>query len=182
MRTQTAAFLFAAIIVLHQAPGQGKWVPVVKDESSIHYQLTHPMHEVEAVSKEFSGKIEILPEEKKIESVAAAVDVMTFDSGNSNRDSHAMEVIDAFTYPDVSFSSTSVAQQGDSVFVHGTLTFHGVTNDVTIAGKDTWTGSSLIVDAHFSLSLTAFKIERPSLLLIPVNDELKFSLHAVYRF
>ncbi|HTP12644.1 MAG TPA: YceI family protein, partial [Bacteroidota bacterium] len=39
------------------------------------------------------------------------VDVTTFDSGNSNRDSHAMEVVDALTYPDVQFTSTSVVQR-----------------------------------------------------------------------
>jgi polyisoprenoid-binding protein YceI len=182
MKTPIATFLFSATIVFHQAQGQEKWVPVVKDESSIHYRLTHPMHEVNAVSNEVNGRIEIDPAEKKIEAVTADVDVMTFDSGNSNRDSHAMEVVDALTYPAVNFAGTSVIQQGDSVFVRGTLTFHGITNDVTIAGKDTWTGSSVTVDGRFSISLTAFKIERPSLLFIPVNDELKFTIHALYRF
>lgn len=182
MKTPAAFTLLAAMIVLHPVQGQEQWVSVVKGESSIHYLLTHPMHEVNAVSTEVNGRIEIDPSGKKIEAVTADVDVMTFDSGNSNRDSHAMEVVDALTYPDVNFAGTSVTQQGDSVFVRGKLTFHGVTNDVTIAGKDAWTNSSVTVDARFSLSLTAFKIERPSLLLIPVNDELKFSLHAVYRF
>jgi hypothetical protein len=36
------------------------------------------------------------------------------------------------------------------------------------------------VDGSFELSLAAFKIDRPSLLMIPVEDTLSFSFAAVF--
>jgi hypothetical protein len=38
------------------------------------------------------------------------------------------------------------------------------------------------VDGGFELSLTAFKVERPALLMVPVDDALKFSLKAAFAF
>ena len=93
---------------------QTKQLELLKDESSITYRIVHPLHEIEATSNDATYRLEIDPAKKEIVSVSAMVDVMTFDSGNSNRDSHAMEVIDAISYPEVSFVSSSVAEVGDS--------------------------------------------------------------------
>jgi hypothetical protein len=43
-----------------------------------------------------------------------------------------------------------------------------------------WKSDKLEVRGGFVLSLTAFKIERPSLLMIPVQDALRFSFVAVF--
>ncbi|HTX19330.1 MAG TPA: YceI family protein, partial [Bacteroidota bacterium] len=110
----------------------------------------------------------------------ADVDVTTFDSGNSNRDSHAMEVIDAIDYPEASFVSSSVTTVGDSLRISGRMTFHGVTQDIVMMAKPRWSGDSLEVTGEFQLSLTAFKIERPALLMIPVEDALRFTFAAVF--
>jgi polyisoprenoid-binding protein YceI len=140
----------------------------------------HPLHTIEAVSKETKWKITIDTVKQQMKSVSAQVDVMTFDSGNSNRDSHAMEVIDALTYPDVTFSSTSVAQHGDSLSVSGKLTFHGITRDITASAVWSVASDTLKIHGGFGLSLTAFNIDRPSFLMVPVEDTLKFSLAGVF--
>jgi polyisoprenoid-binding protein YceI len=157
---------------------QAKSVDVIKDESSITYWIDHPLHHIEATSKDGWFRVEIDPVKKEIKSVTAQVDVMTFDSGNSNRDSHAMEVIESIKYPDVTFASTAVTQSADSILVSGKITFHGITRDILMRGVATWTQNKVNVQGSFELSLTAFKIERPSLLLVPVDDALRFSLKA----
>jgi polyisoprenoid-binding protein YceI len=124
--------------------------------------------------------VEVDPAKKEIKSVSAQVDVMTFDSGNSNRDSHAMEVIESIKYPDVTFAGTTVTQNADSVLVSGRLTFHGVTKDIVMRGVATWGEHVLRVEGGFTLSLTAFKIERPALLMVPVDDALRFTLKAAF--
>lgn len=171
--------LFVASLCVVQA--RPTKVEMDNTQSSVSYDLSHPLHEVHAVSKDTKSEMEVDFEKKQITKITADVDVTTFDSGNSNRDSHAMEVIDAITYPDVEFTSTSVEQKGDSVQVDGSLTFHGITKAISIKGSIQWKNSSVIVDGRFTISLTAFKIDRPSLLMIPVDDELKFTLHGVYR-
>jgi polyisoprenoid-binding protein YceI len=136
---------------------------------------------MESTSKEIDCRIEIDPAKKEIKTVSAQIDVMTFNSGNSNRDSHAMEVIDAITYPDVIFSSISIVQNGDSLIATGKLTFHGITKDIIIAAVIKWSPNRLEVNGAFNLSLTEFKVERPSLLGIKCDDTLKFSLAVVFK-
>jgi polyisoprenoid-binding protein YceI len=159
---------------------QVKTVNSIKGESLATYLLVHPMHEIEATSKEIVYTATIHSDAKNIQTVTAAVDVTSFDSGNSNRDSHAMEVIDAMSFPEVKFTSTSIVPQGNSLIVVGKLTFHGVTNDVTAIAIPEWGSDKLIVHATMPVSLTAFKVERPSLLFIPVHDTLRFTLSAVF--
>lgn len=176
----TKSLLVLTLVMTAGSAAQPKVVEAVKDESSVTYRLVHPLHVIEAVSKDVVYHLEVEPENKKIDTVSATVDVMTFDSGNSNRDSHAMEVIDAISFPDASFSSTAITQTGDSLSVAGKLTFHGVTKDVVATGAATWSPEKLNVRASFGVSLTSFQIDRPSLLMIPVNDTLTFSLVAAF--
>lgn len=176
----TSSFVWM-LLVISSATAQTKWVESIKNETSVTYLLSHPLHHVESTSKEIFCRIGIDPAKKEIKSVSAQIDVMTFNSGNSNRDSHAMEVIDAITYPDVNFLSTSIIQNADSLKVMGKLTFHGVTKDIIIAAVAKWFPDKLEVKGSFDISLTDFKVERPSLLMIKSDDTLRFSLTAVFK-
>jgi polyisoprenoid-binding protein YceI len=181
MRTMKLSLLLVVFLFLRLgALAQTRHLDLVKEESSVTYKLVHPLHEVEATSKDIHYVLEADPATKEIKRVSAQVDVTTFESGNSNRDSHAMEVIDALTYPEVAFTSTSVAQAGDSVHVSGKLMFHGVTREVVVAALLKWSEKKLVVQGGFVISLTDFTIERPSLLMIPVEDALNFSIVGVF--
>jgi polyisoprenoid-binding protein YceI len=181
MKTRALALFGWLLVLVSFAGAQWKSVEIIKKESSITYLLSHPLHHIEATSHDIVCRLEIDPAKKEIRMASVEIDVTTFDSGNSNRDSHAMEVIDAITYPDVQFTSTSITQHGDSLQVFGKLTFHGVTKDIMISAATTWSETKLLVQGNFDLSLTDFKIERPSLLMIKVDDTLKFTLNAVFN-
>ena len=159
---------------------QVKTVSSIKGESSAVYFMVHPMHKFDATSKEVVYTASLDPGAKTIKTVTAVVDVTSFDSGNSNRDSHAMEVIDAMSFPETTFTSTSIVPQENSMIVGGKLTFHGVTHDITAIAVPEWGTDKLIVHATMYISLTAFKVERPALLFIPVEDTLKFVLTAAF--
>jgi polyisoprenoid-binding protein YceI len=180
MKIRFYAIMVLAVISVSISFAQTKQLQAVKKESSITYKLTHPLHEIEATSKDSYCVIGIDPAKKEIKTVSVQVDVTTFNSGNSNRDSHAMETVDAISYPDSRFTSTSVYQTGDSLKIHGKLTFHGITKDIYIAAAYNWTGNKLTVNGNFDISLTAFKVQRPALLLIPVEDTLRFTLLQVF--
>jgi polyisoprenoid-binding protein YceI len=154
----------------------------IKGTSWITYKVVHPLHEVLAKSASPEYTVVLDPTTKEIKSVTAAVDVTTFDSGNSNRDSHAMEVIDAIDYPEVEFTSTSITQTGDSLYVTGHLTFHGITKDITMAGTTQWQPNRLDVHGGFVITFTQFKLERPALLLIPVEDNITFTLASAFTW
>lgn len=169
------------IIAVSSISAQPKKYEAIKQESFITYKLTHPLHEVKGTSKESVCLIYADAEKKEIKNVLVEVAVASFNSGNSNRDSHAMEVVDAISIPNAKFLSTKVDPAGDSLKIYGKLTFHGVTKDIIINAFANWSGDKLIVDGNFNISLTEFKVERPALLLIPVNDNLTFTIKQVFN-
>ena len=181
MRNSIVVLVFT-LLASSLTTAQPRVAETLAGESWIAYRIVHPLHVIDAKSTSAQYSVELDPTTKEIKSVTAQVDVTTFDSGNSNRDSHAMEVVDALTYPDVLFTSTSIIQRGDSVWATGKLTFHGVTNEITMAGASKWQQNKLEVSGAFDLSLTAFKVERPSLLMIPVEDKLGFTLAAAFSW
>ncbi len=179
MRTITSLVsLLLCTVVLGN--GQVRTLEAGKGSSVVTYRISHPLHKIEATSNEVLYKVIIDTLKKEIERVSADVDVTTFNSGNSNRDSHAMEVIDAITYPDASFTSTEIRQSGDTLSVNGALTFHGVTKPIIASGSSQWLPDTLHVEAGFTISMTEFGVERPSLLLIPVSDTIRFTLQAAF--
>jgi polyisoprenoid-binding protein YceI len=152
----------------------------MKDLSSLTYLVIHPLHRVEAVSKDLSAEIDYDDATHTILRAAFSADVMSFDSGNSSRDSHAMEVLDALTYPTVSYKSTGIETTGSRILMHGDLTFHGQTRPVDVSATDSTANDRLTVQGTTGVSLTAFGIERPSLLMIPTEDTLKISFTVVF--
>ena len=178
-KTRITFFCFGFLIAA-SAMAQVSIVSSIKGESSATYFLVHPMHKIEATSHDVAYTATLNPGSRTIQSVTARVDVTSFDSGNSNRDSHAMEVVDALSFPEATFISTSITPQGNTLVVGGKLTFHGVTHDVTATASPDWRSDKVVVHAAMQISLTAFNVERPSLLFIPVEDSLKFVLHAAF--
>jgi polyisoprenoid-binding protein YceI len=160
---------------------QTKKIQADKKESTMTYKLTHPLHEIEATSKDINCWADLDVAAKTISHVYVQIDVTTFNGGNSNRDSHAMEVIDAISYPYVKFNSSGISQNGDKLKVSGKLLFHGVTKDIVFDAAPKWENNKLTVTGEFVLSMTAYKIERPSLLMIPSNDDLHFTFKAVFN-
>jgi polyisoprenoid-binding protein YceI len=153
---------------------------LIKEQSSVSYHMVHVLHKVDATSSDVQYEV-TLDSANHVKSVLAQVDVTTFNSGNSNRDSHAMEVIDAITYPSAGYQSSSVTQKGDSLFVAGKLTFHGVTHDIGMNGTAVWAADTLKVQGRFPVSLTQFQIERPAFLMVPVQDTVWFDVNAVFK-
>lgn len=147
----------------------------VQGESILKYQLWHPLHATTGSTQEFLCEIELSEDTQAIQAVRFVADVTSFDSGNSDRDARALELIEAQRYPEVSFQSSSIDTFGDDLYVSGELCFHGVTKNISFYAKHNVMGSKLIVKGTADVSLTQFQVERPALLMIRVNDELKIS-------
>ncbi|MFQ3597694.1 MAG: YceI family protein [Chloroherpetonaceae bacterium] len=153
----------------------------LKGESRLMYSLSHPLHKVEATTKDFICEVEV-NDAKEIQSVKVSADVMTFDSGNSNRDSHAMEVIDAFTYPEVSFTSDAISTRGNELSVSGKLSFHGVTKPISFSATSQSQNGKTLVEGKMTVKLADFKVERPQLALIPTDEFLYISFIVVFPY
>lgn len=150
-----------------------------KKTSSVTYSMKHPMHEWDAISKESKCVMVLNKTTNKIEAIAVVIPVKSFDSDNSNRDSHAIEVLEALKFPNVSFSSNTIVENNESVTATGNLTFHGVTKKVEITGTKKSSKEKTVLSGAFQIKMTDYKIEVPGLMGIKAEDliKLKFNMN-----
>jgi polyisoprenoid-binding protein YceI len=151
----------------------------LKGESTLTYVLVHPLHTVKGVNRDLDCLVE-LSADTVSSKIRVSADVLEFDSGNSNRDSHAMEAVEYRKYPKVTFVSTSIRPAGDGYEVAGDLTFHGKTRPVAFRAVPKAGAERVEVTGQFAVKLSDFGVERPRLMLVPTKDELtiRFDLFA----
>ncbi len=148
--------------------------------TSITFRLGHPAHTTVGKSNELQIKIEYNFQTNEVTKAIAQVRVKSFNSGNSNRDSHAMELIEADKYPFAKFRSTKIVNNGDDLIIYGDLTFHNVTRNITINAKKKVLNDKIEITGNFAISLDQHNIERPKLLFIPTEEWLKFEFNTVF--
>ncbi len=140
---------------------------------TVEYHMVHKFHKITGVSKAMEVRGTVDASGLK---VMARAQVGTFDSDNANRDAHMMETVEGEKYPWVSVraalpgfklptSGTAKVTVQASVELHGVAVSHPI--DITLKTDD---GTHLHASFEFPESLTAHKIERPSLLFVPVED------------
>lgn len=158
----------------------------VPGSTKLSYRLVHKMHTVVGTAtRDIEGKARIAGGTAQ---VMIRVPAENFDSGNSNRDVHMKETVEATRYPWVELKAVGEVLLPDAfpkvtrpVF-KGKLTFHGVTQTIELPIALHWrSGGEVEAEGAFSISLEAFKIERPSLLMIKVDDKLDIDLRLLMR-
>jgi polyisoprenoid-binding protein YceI len=184
------SFLAVLATLLLSAPAlaqEGAHLYSVKGgDSTLTYRLKHKLHVVEGTAHPAEGKARLLPDGTL--QVAVRANVADFDSGNSNRDAHMKEATEAAKFPTVELKGLATGVKVPTTFpseqtvaLKGQLTFHGVKQSVEVPLKVTFTSAKDVsAVGTFQVSLEAFKVERPSLLMVPVDDaldlETKFQL------
>ena len=168
-----------ALMLAFALSAMAKEYKAIKGESTLTYVLVHPMHTVKGVNKDIDCTVE-LSADTVTSVIRVSADVLKFDSGNSNRDSHAMEAVQSRKYPKVTFVSESIRAEGDGYAVAGKLTFHGETRPVAFHVTPKVTADRIGISGTFDVKLSDFKVERPSLMFVPTKDKLtlRFDLSA----
>ena len=169
--------LFAAAIARAQAPAAD--FSVVPAESSITYHLVHKMHRVDGTSHKVEGKARIAPDGKA--QVMIRVPSESFDSGNVNRDAHMKEAVEAAKYPWIELKALGDGLTPPAQFpttqkksFKAQLSFHGIQQVFDLPVDVTWESASKVhATTTFAISLDGYKIERPSLMFVKVDDALK---------
>jgi len=146
--------------------------------SKLTYHMVHKLHKFEGVSKKVFGRAMISPDGKA--QVAVRAPVESFDSGNVNRDAHMKEAVDAARFPAVELKALTDGVTPPSSFpstVKKTfkvqLAFHGETKIFEIPVDVTWEAADKVhAVTSFNVSLDAYKVERPSLMFVKVEDTM----------
>lgn len=145
-------------------------------QSTLTYHISHPLHTAEGVSHAARGKG--LCNSGTCEFLIA-VPVKTFDSGDSNRDLHMLQVTRGAQYPMV----TVRTQIPESAITTGTIRadlgieFAGQTMQYKqVPLQLTVNGSQVRITGTIPATLTDFKIDPPTLLTIPIKNDIPVQL------
>ena len=173
----TLFLLFVSPFLYHLEPIQQP----LPEKSTITYHMRHKLHEWDGVSDKLKiqANWESASPVNKITKIAISTKVSSFNSGLSNRDSHMIEVLEALSYPNIIFNSTSIIYNQNDLLVNGQLQFHGVTKQISFNAKQSDKEGNIIFEGTFPILLEDFKVKRPSLLFVKADNEIqiKFKLY-----
>jgi len=153
----------------------GRAYAVDAARSTLGYTIVHKLKEASATSRRVEGKLQLGADGRL--RVAIRAPVASFDSGNSSRDAHMQETTEAAKFPYVSFRGAGQIALPQTypatvrTSVAGELDFHG-RKKTEIFNVELIFASATEVRARgrFDVSLDAYQVERPSLLLMKIDD------------
>ncbi len=157
----------------------GQQLRVDSANSYITYEASHPVHDWSGTTGEVQGVV--LLKEERPSRIAVVAPVASFDSKNSNRDAHALEVLDALSFPKVSFYSDRISLQDNDLSLVGKIDFHGVSVPLETTVKWAKEKESWILDAAFSITPSQFDISLPSFMLVKMRDNIQIYVHLELR-
>ena len=142
------------------------------ENSFISYNAKHILHSWKGMNTNVKGIAKV--EANKINQIAILTLVKDFDSNNSGRDAHALEVLQSLSYPEVRFYSDSITVAQDSIKIIGLFNFHGVNQSRSIAAFIENEKNKKIIRGSFNLTPTNFDIKLPSLMMVKMENLLLF--------
>jgi hypothetical protein len=151
------------------------------EQSTLTYHVSHPLHQVKGVSHAARGKGVCHAGQCDF---LIAVPVKSFDSGDSNRDLHMLQVARGGQFPLVTVRTRVPEDAGALTAVHADLEiqFAGQTAKYgQIPFQLMIQGNEARISGTIPATLTDFKIDPPSLLALPVKDAIPVRVEMTWR-
>jgi polyisoprenoid-binding protein YceI len=174
-------FLLIALLISIDLMAQNQSYGVVTNQSSIVYSAKHLLHSWKGVNRNVLGIAVVDQQKQQIEQLAIAAKVSEFDSKNSNRDAHALEVLEALSYPTVKFYTTAIDLKQSSSIIEGELTFHGQTKTIALQLDRSFNKEGLRISGNFAVIPSQYQIPLPSFLSVVIEDLLEVSFELVLQ-
>jgi hypothetical protein len=153
----------------------------VLKQSTLTYHVSHPLHHVEGVSHAARGKGIC---HAGVCNFLAAVPVKTFDSGDTNRDLHMLEVVRGEQFPLVSVR-TQIPQSdliGGSIHADLTIQFAGQTAHYNqVPFKLVPEEKEIRVVGTIPAKVSDFKIKPPELLAMPISNDIPIGVDMTWQ-
>lgn len=171
-----ALLLAAALPAFAQADTQ--WV---LQKSTLTYHMSHPIHQVYGVSHAAKGKGVCHAGECDF---LIAAPVKSFDSGDSNRDLHMLEVTRGAQFPMVVVRTRFPEAQTASSTIYADLDvqFAGHTAHYAHVPFQRVTEGNLVhITGTVPATCTDFKIDPPSFLTVPIKNEIPVQVDMTWQ-
>jgi hypothetical protein len=174
-KTFLTALVFAT---LRLSGADAQWV---LDQSTLSYHVSHPLHQTDGVSKQARGKGACHSGQCDF---LIAVPVKSFDSGDSNRDLHMLQVTRGAQFPLVSVRTQlpETAASSSTVQADLEIEFAGQTAHYKqVPFQLTAQGTSVHITGTIPATLSDFKIDPPKLLTVPVKNEMPIKVDMTWH-
>jgi hypothetical protein len=178
MKKNQRVLMAFLLLAPNLAQADSQWV---LEQSTLTYQVSHPLKQTNGVSHAARGKGVCHAGQCDF---LIAVAVKSFDSGDSNRDLHMLQVTRGAQFPIVSVRTRLPEASSASAMIHADLEiqFAGQTALYKqVALQVTPQGSQIRISGTIPAMLTDFKIDPPSLLAVPVKNEMQVRVDMTWR-
>jgi hypothetical protein len=156
----------------------GVWV---LQQSTITYHMSHPMHQVDGVSHAAKGKGACHAGECEF---LIAAPVNSFDSGDSNRDLHMVQVTRGAEFPMVVVRTKLPEQTPPSGTIYADLEvqFAGQTVKYShVPFQKVTSGNEVRITGIIPATCSDFKIDPPSFLMVSIKNEIPVRVDMTWR-
>ncbi|HLW78976.1 MAG TPA: YceI family protein [Terriglobia bacterium] len=160
------------------SPADQQWV---LEKSSLTYHVSHPLHQTDGVSHEARGKGVCHAGQCDF---LIAVPVKSFDSGDSNRDLHMLQVTRGAQFPMVVVRTRLPEDAAAAATIHADLEieFAGQTAHYKqVALEQVTKDHEVHISGTIPATLADFKIDPPTLLTMPVKNEMPIHVDMTWR-
>ncbi|MGB9404957.1 MAG: hypothetical protein WCA98_15590 [Candidatus Acidiferrales bacterium] len=171
-----AALLLFAVPTLAQTESQ--WT---LEQSTLTYHVSHPLHQVEGVSHAARGKGTCRAGQCDF---LIAAPVKSFDSGDSNRDLHMLQVTRGGQFPLVTVRTRLPEAAAGSETIHADLEiqFAGQTAVYKqVSFQQVTKGDETRISGTIPTLVSDFKIDPPSLLTVPIKNEMPVRVDMTWK-
>jgi polyisoprenoid-binding protein YceI len=147
-------------------------------EGTLTYTVVHKLHEVQGTTRQVEGRALAQPD--GVVKVQVRAKIATFDSGNSNRDEHMREATHEASHPYAQVKGTMAdvnlpLASPRKTTLHATVELNGRSQQLDVPVDLEPSGQGVRARFSFPISLDAFDVERPQLLLIKIDDRAVIS-------
>jgi hypothetical protein len=150
-------------------------------QSTLTYHVSHPLHQVEGASHQARGKGVC---ENGTCDFLIAVPVKSFDSGDSNRDLHMLQVVRGGEFPIVTVRThlPEAVSTSETIDADLEVQFAGQTADYKkVPFQQMTQGNETRISGTIPATLSDFKIDPPSLLAIPIKNEIPVHVEMTWQ-
>jgi len=150
-------------------------------QSTLAYHVSHPLHQVDGISHAARGKGVCHAGQCDF---LIAVPVKSFDSGDSNRDLHMLQVTRGGEFPMITVRTTLPEDASASATIHADLEvqFAGqIAKYKQVSFEQTKQGVETKISGTIPATLTDFKIDPPSLLTVAVKNEIPIRVEMIWK-
>jgi polyisoprenoid-binding protein YceI len=132
----------------------GTWT-IDPAHTEVAFTVRHLMRKVRGTFKTFEGSI-VVGDDVLSSSAQATIDLSSVDTGAPQRDDHlrSSDFFDAATQPTMTFRSTQLRSNGESLVAVGDLTVKGVTREVELAVELLGVGTDAYGNERIGLEAT----------------------------